>query len=301
MTASIAAEPMTGEELTHALRVTIIGALLVTLANAAFLVLDLRSVGLGWAGAVRIAHIVLAASVAMILIAQRERTPKSAHVHVVFLILALPLLLSFWLDEEQMARSGVVWLPFIGPKLVSLAIAFLSPLSLSLTLLLISAFTITSVLEWYVVLADVPNLPSGYEPWATMITGALACAFAWSRYHERALLRDLARARAEAASFAALGRASIALRDAIGTPLQVIEIDLALMERKQSCDVVHMSRVRRALDKLRAVAETLARYESRTDWRPSLDAFDAGTLLRSFDAPKRRDTDSRPRAPISAR
>jgi hypothetical protein len=180
-------------------------------------------------------------------------------------------------------HAGIIWQPFIGQKLVCLAIALLSPGPLALSLGLIVLLVGGAMVQWFVMLAGNPLIASGYEPWTTLITGGLACVFAWRREREFSLRREFAKARAEVEALTTLSQISMALRDLASTPLQTLEIDLGVLARRCPEEKRMLDRIRHALGRLRWLTGWLTRYESRIPSAPSVESFDAQELLDTLD------------------
>jgi hypothetical protein len=261
---------------------TILGAILLLVVNSIYEVLDLLAVGPGLATVIRAVHILAAAVVAWILL-KRGKESTSWQIRGGFAVLFLPYLPNFWLDEVQMVHAGINWQPFIGHKLVCLAVALLSPGPLVLSLGLITALMGEAMVQWYTMLAGNPHIASGYEPWTTLITGGLACVFAWRRERDFLLRREFAKARAEVEALTTLSQVSMALRDYANTPLQTLEVDLALLTHRHPEDKRVLNRIRQALGRLRWLTGWLTRYESKIWWAPSAESFDAQALLHRLD------------------
>ena len=261
---------------------TILSAILVVVLSAAFEVLDLIAAGPGLPTLVRAAHILAAVAVVWTLVA-RGKAATDRQIRVGFEVLILPFLPYLWLDEVQMEHAGIIWQPFVGHKMVSLAVALLSPGPLVLSLGLIGALMAEASVQWCTMLAGNPQIAAGYEPWTTLITGGLACVFAWRREREFALRNRFAEARAEVEALTTLSQVFMALRDYANTPLQVLELDLELVAHRHPEEARMLCRMRQALARLRSLMGWLTRYESRIGWIGGTESFDAEALLRTLD------------------
>jgi hypothetical protein len=261
---------------------TILSAILVLVLSAAFEVLDLLAAGPGLPTLVRAAHILAAAAVVWLLVAQ-GKAAADRQIRGGFVVLILPFMPYLWLDELQMQQAGIIWQPFVGHKMVSLAVALLSPGPLVLSLGLIGALMAEASVQWWTMLAGNPRIAAGYEPWTTLITGGVACVFAWRREREFALRSRFAEARAEVEALTTLSQVFMALRDYANTPLQTLEIDLELVGRRHPEEARVLFRIRKALARLRSLMGWLTRYEARIGWIGGAASFDAEALLRTLD------------------
>lgn len=121
-----------------------------------------------------------------------------------------------------------------------------------------------------------PPMPSSsYGPFITLGTLSIVSAgwlFALVEY-----LRERIE-RAEMASLKNMARAFIQLRDLMNTPLQVIELAMALLPPELREREMPLDRIDRALSQLRTINVALTRYEKDVDWEQEDDFIDIASI-----------------------
>jgi hypothetical protein len=113
--------------------------------------------------------------------------------------------------------------------MVLMGVALLTPLSLTLGMALLIAFSVETVVLWALNLAG--HLPG--EPWVTLFYGVFAAALLWQRASERRLTRRLVQVNAEASALERIALASLAVRDRMNTPLQTLTLSIELLEAQE--------------------------------------------------------------------
>ena len=206
----------------------------------------------------------------------------------------LPFLPVFALAEHALTTTGLVWVPMTGHRLVMLAISVLAPSSLWLGGGLIAAFALEAVVLWYALgLATHPGVRSPWEPWVTLIYGAVALAMLAYRVRSHTIELKLREARAEAEALERLARLFLAVRDATNTPLQTLELCLTLLERRHPESAPTTQAMERALRRVRSLTQRLGSVDPLVVWREGDESFDADTLLRHLEEDLARELERR--------
>jgi hypothetical protein len=209
----------------------------------------------GWdAGeAFRAAHAVIALAVLLFLWRGEPLSRKS--VLGCFLLLVVPVLplLVVWTLAAPESR---VMEPFVAQKMAIIGIALLTPESavwgIVLTLIVVAEAVGLSVLR----------LGGGRagEPWVTLFYGLFAVGLLLHRASERRLAARLVRLNAEAAALERIARDSMTVRDQLNSPLQTLELGLALLRRRELGDnAALVERLQATVDRLKELSHRLAR------------------------------------------
>ncbi|MCU1280198.1 MAG: hypothetical protein JWM53_3744 [bacterium] len=240
----------------------------------AFLVIKLRVVGqtaLTWEQG---AHALLCAGlVALLVITRRHATLPLCN--AVFLATGLPFLLTVWTGEVERAAWGLPFNPFVGEKLVVLAIAFLAP-----SLWVGSGLIVALALEMALLAKGLglgAHATAGGEPWITLVYCVVALALLAHRLRRLQLEREIAKLRAEAQASARLARTFHAVRDLANTPLQTVAINLALLEKRPG-EPEPLTRIANALARLREL-DALLEAGADVPWQPGDESFDPRAIL----------------------
>src|SRR5262249_42826529 len=127
------------------------------------------------------------------------------------------------------------------------------------------------------------RLPIG-EPWAVLIYAVFALAILGYRVHSIALSRRMFRVRAESIATQKLARTFLALRDVRNTPLQTIELAVAIVRRRCPDEGPVFDRIERSLDRLYRLNRVLSAYESQIEWTDHEISPDASMFAGVDDA-----------------
>jgi hypothetical protein len=241
----------------------------------AFLVIKLGVVGRTLLTVEQGAHALLCATLIVLLLVTR-RTATLRLCNVAFVAVGLPFLITVWTGEAERAAWGLPFSPFVGEKLVVLAIAFLAPS------LWVGASLIVALAAEMAILArllDVGALPlAGGEPWITLVYCAVALALLVHRLRRLQLEREVAQLRAEAEARERLARTFRAVRDLANTPLQTVAINLALLEARPD-DREPMVRIANAFARLRELDALLEPGSQTASEQAGAESFDARAIL----------------------
>src|SRR5262249_8383675 len=100
------------------------------------------------------------------------------------------------------------------------------------------------------------------------------------RLRRQAIERKMAHAQAEAASLERFTRSMLAVRDLTNTPLQTLELNVALMARRLPEERAHLDRMQRALDAFRRLNGILDAYDLGSRCRQGDESFDPVMILK---------------------
>lgn len=187
-----------------------------------------------------------------------RRSSSDALPAFAFTCIIVPFGLTFWLSEAYHVALGRFDQPFVGPKLMFFVISALCPTRPRwLAPALLTGMCIEIAGMWMLLgFADVPAVIATGEPWISVSYAILACFLFASRVHWMHLHEELAHARAETRMLHTTNQAFVAVQDLANTPLQSLEIALALMERRSSDDTL-VRRAKRAVHRLRVLTRHL--------------------------------------------
>lgn len=190
----------------------------------------------------------------------------------------LPLLPIMWIAESVTASKHIPWTPFSGLKVVLFPAALFTPGPVWAPAVFVTALTGEAVLEFYVLDFGRNPFASRGEPFTTIVFGVIALGIVLYRAHAHAVEREMARLRAERDASRRFLRMITALRDRANTPLQTLEIAIALLHRAPA-DQALLRRMEHAAARLREIN----RIATAADGVPAdVDTgFDASERLRA--------------------
>jgi hypothetical protein len=277
----------------RAWRGTAVGTALVAVGQFAYVFIDARvfpgELGLP---VLRALHSAWAVLLLWMLLARRHRL-TGEFIDAVFTGALVPFLPIFALAERAMAASGVVWLPMTGHRLVFLVVGVLGPIRPWLGGGLLLAFALQVVVLWYGLELDERLADMPWEPWVTLVYGGVSLAILGYRVRSHQVEARLRQARAEAEALERLARLFLAVRDATNTPLQTLELSLAVLRRRSQGQEAVLASMERALLRLRALVQRLSRADPLLVWREGDESFDADTILRRLEEDLARELERR--------
>jgi hypothetical protein len=167
----------------------------------------------------------------IVLLRHQEKLGVQA-VQLTIMALTLALFPYIWLSQAAFAHSQNPWIPFYGFQLTALIIPMLRYGSgIRLNVFLVAGLTIeAAALWWYFHLgSERLLLQTGYM-WNILLTGLCAAILLIARYRYERTLRGFVELEARAATAEKTARMLLTLRDRAKSPLQTLEIGLALLE-----------------------------------------------------------------------
>lgn len=242
----------------QAVRVTALVAALIGATNFVSLIVDPRDRVDQTVFVVDLTHGAIALVVALWFARTKWRSDLAAELG--FSIVVLPFLVGLWLPALDDFNTGHLAEPLMPHHFLLLGIAICAPTMRSGSVFL-ALFTLHALALGHVLAggADIETLSR--EPWMTFLFAALAGMMLYTRGRRRQLEQRVAAAEERARMLADVARMLVSLRDRANTPLQTMEIAVALLEE----DGVALDQIKvmqRALRRLASVQETLSRSGS---------------------------------------
>jgi hypothetical protein len=176
------------------------------------------------------------------------------------------------------ASSGLPWVPFQANKLGSLAVALLTPQAWA-GLLSIAAFSGSAILRFATLPAPVQQHLAYGEPAASIAYGIFGCALLLYRLRQVGAEEAMLRVQLEAAALDQLAHTYLAVRDLANTPLQTIELGVALLRIRPTDRADTLAAMARALARLRELNQLLVIHKAHVRWRPGDESFDPAESL----------------------
>jgi hypothetical protein len=167
------------------------------------------------------------------------------------------------LPQAHDLRGGELLEPMLAHHFLLLGIAVAAP-SWRIGSIAIVVFTAHAFALWQVLSGAGPSPALDREPWFTLLFGVIAMMLLYARERRRRLEQRLTAAEARARLLAQVSRLLFSLRDRANTPLQTIEIAIALLERGYDTPAT-VEMLRRALERLIAIQRALAATQAPTD------------------------------------
>lgn len=246
MTAGV--DPIGEHEAFAARQTALAAAVLVFFTEAAFALVQ-RTSSAGSLVWMYVAHSLLAGAVALCLSMRRSIDARWSL--AAFCVLALPMLPMFWVSQTVAIDRGLIWQPFVGRKLMLLGLAVLTPYSRVVALGLLAAFMVESAAVWaHLDRAQATLATAAGEPWVTLIFFFAALMIVVQRWYRDRVERELLEARGDAETLRQLIQVSVAVRDQVNTPLQTLEMSVALLKKRHPEELSALERMERALRKL---------------------------------------------------
>ncbi|WP_395834302.1 hypothetical protein [Archangium violaceum] len=278
----------------RAWRGAVVGSVLVALTELAYAFIDARVFQGTTLPVLRALHVLWALLLLGVLLVFRQRL-RTDLVEACFAGAVLPFLPVFAMAEHAMTGAGLVWVPMTGHRLVMLALGVLAPTGLWLGGGLIAAFALETVVLWYALgLGQHPGVRAPWEPWVTLVYGGVALAMLAYRVRSHTIELKLREARTEAEALERLARLFLVVRDATNTPLQTLELSLALLRKNNpECSPRTLATMERALERLRALFQRLGIADPLVVWREGDESFDADVMLRHLEEELVREIERR--------
>lgn len=197
-----------------------------------------------------------------------------------FLIVQVAVLTYLWVDQQQIAESGLVWVPFRANQLGAFTVALLAPPRLWVGVVAIVGFAGTAVVQFLLFDPGVRQHLAYGDPWATIAFGSFAIAILIYRLRARAIEHEAARAHAEAEATQRTARAILALRDLACTPLQTLVGAVELMKHRGDTNRELVERVERATNRIADLEELVRPFQDSLEWHRGDEAWDPREAVR---------------------
>jgi hypothetical protein len=194
----------------------------------------------------------------------------------------LPLLPIFWLTAQEHSIRNLPLELFIRENVCSVVWAVVAPPNVAVSAAVIVAFSSQSLILfwWGGIPLDRPI--TRMEPWTTLFVGFGSLLLAFYRAHrQRGEVRMIVAAE-RATALAQLARAFLAVRDLANTPLQTIEVALALLSERYPAAGELTIKIEHSLIRLRDLNEVLANKAAETEWRSGDESFDSMSVIQQL-------------------
>jgi hypothetical protein len=217
------------------------------------------------------------------LLAQR-RSPSGSFARLAFALVPIPLFPTFWLLLGERMIHGLPLEAFVRQESMCIVYALATPPSAAISLAMIGAFTIDSlILLWWVGPHSHVIAAQAWQPWTILLY--CACAAVLTLYRAHGQRRELAvTVQAERmAAFERRASASLAARDLINTPLQTLTISLHLLASRYPEARDLTDAMGRSVERLHEVNHVLGNDAPKTGWMLGAESFDPVEWLRAVD------------------
>jgi hypothetical protein len=226
----------------------------------------------------QLAYVGLAGALLLLLLSKRIRSSESACT-AIFVVNVAAALATLWASDDRLAHTQQPWSAFDAQKLGALALALLAPPRAWVGIGSIAAFTLVPLVEftlWGPVVRA--RLPVG-TPWAPIAYGAFSLILYAHELRRIALAQRIARSEAEREAASRLAQVALAIRDLANTPVQTIQISLALLRHHGSGEPRLLDRIERANGRLVELDRLLDAYKTDEASQRVLQGFDPIAVL----------------------
>ena len=182
----------------------------------------------------RLPYLFVALACLIVLLHQRDKLSFQT-IQITIVALTLAVFPYIWVSQAAFATSHHPWIPFYGFQIAALAIAsYRYGNGVRLNAFLLAAITIEAAVFWWHFHLGSERLlaQSGYI-WNVLLTGFCAATLLVARYLYERTLRRFIELEARAATTEMTARVFLTVRDRANSPLQTLEIGLALLKRRQ--------------------------------------------------------------------
>lgn len=225
-------------------------------------------VSASWLGQQRLAHLVFAVGVMVLLLILKKTKRWTLNISaVLFVLLMVPFGLFTWQFHHLMAQSDVPWTPLPGFRLYFLVLGILLSGSYWVNFALMTGFAIECLYLWSALdLGHLPNVILAQEPWVTFMYFGVASILLLFRYRDEKLIQKLSEASANAEAMKQMARIFLSLRDRANTPIQTLKISAELLKRRypEAQDLSHT--IEATAKRLTDINRYLADVESAIPW-----------------------------------
>jgi hypothetical protein len=226
----------------------------------------------------RLPYLFVALACLIVLLRQREKLGFQA-VQLMMIALTLSTFPYIWVSQAAFANSQNPWIPFYGFQISALAVAmFRYGNGVRFNVLLLAALTIEAAVFWWRFhLGSEPLLARSGYIWSVLLTGLCAATLLIARYQYERTLRRFIELEARAATTEMTARMFLTVRDRANSPLQTLEIGLALLKRREPESAISDALLS-ALKKLVDLHEIFHTRKAEIDWNQAEALADLESL-----------------------
>jgi hypothetical protein len=256
---------------------SVVASALMAVAQLATLEIDRHILGRPFF-VLRLPYLFVALAYLIVLLHQREKLGFQA-IQLMLVALTLSAFPYIWVSQAAFANSQNPWIPFYGFQITALAVAiFRYGNGVRFNVFLLAAITIESAAFWWrFQLGSEPLLARSGYIWSVLLTGLCAATLLIARYQYERTLRRFIELEARAATAEMTARAFLTVRDRANSPLQTLEIGLALLKRQQPESAISDALLS-ALKKLVDLLETFNTRNAEIDWSQADGLADLDSL-----------------------
>lgn len=215
----------------------------------------------------RLPYLFVALACLIVLLHQRDKLSFQT-IQITIVALTLALFPYIWVSQAAYANSHHPWIPFYGFQMAALVVTgFRYGNGVRLNVLLLAAITIEAAVFWwrFDLGSDRLLAQSGYV-WNVLLTGFCAATLLVARHLYERTLRRFIELEARAATAEMAARVFLSVRDRANSPLQTLEIGLALLKRRQPESAISDALLK-AFKKLVALNGIFNAEKAEIDWR----------------------------------
>jgi hypothetical protein len=218
-------------------------------------------------------------AIALFLIARRGHvTVRTAALS--FVVNNASIVAALWIRDGYFARGARAWVPFQAHKLGALAVALLAP-NLWSGVASIVGFAGSAIVRYALFPAALKARLALGEPWASLAFGLFGVALLVHHLRGRAKELALVHALVQAAALERCAEKLTAVRDLTNTPLQIMELTVAVMHRRTGAPSAEdFDVLKRAIARMREINIILAQAEAALRWSKEQESIDARASLR---------------------
>jgi hypothetical protein len=236
----------------------------------------------------RLPYLFVAFACLIVLLRQREKLTVQT-IQRALVALTLAAFFNIWISSEAYANSQHLWIPFYGFQMTALVVAALRyGNGVQSNVFLLAAMMIEGAVFWSRFhLGSYPLLAQSGYIWNVLLTGFCAVTLLIARYRYDRTIRRFVELEARAATAEMTARVFLTVRDWANSPLQTLEIGLALLKRQQPENAI-TDPLLSALKKLVELHEIFGTPEADTDWSQAQTLIDLNGFKKNRDHSKRQ-------------
>jgi len=243
----------------------VVGSALMVVAQLAALEVDRFILGRPFF-VLRLPYLFVALAWLIVLLHQRDKL-SFQKIQITIVALTVAAFPYIWVSQAAYANSQHPWIPFYGFQMAALVIAgFRYGDGVRLNVVLLAAITIEAAAFWWRFHLGSEQLlaQSGYI-WNVLLTGLCAATLLMARYLYEGTLRRFIEFETRAATAEMAARVFLNVRDRANSPLQTLEIGLALLKRRQAESAISDALLN-AFKKLVDLNEIFNAGKAEIDW-----------------------------------
>jgi hypothetical protein len=243
----------------------VVASALMAVAQLATLEVDRHILGRPFF-VLRLPYLFVALACLIVLLHQRKKLGFQA-LQLMMVALTLSAFPYIWVSQAAFANSQNPWIPFYGFQITALAVAmFRYGNGVRFNVFLLAALTIESAAFWWrFQLGSEPLFAQSGYIWNVLLTGLCAATLLIARYQYERTLRRFIELEARAATAEMTARLFLTVKDRANSPLQTLEIGLALLKRQQPESAISDALLS-ALKKLVDLHEIFNARNAEIDW-----------------------------------